>query len=110
MEALNQLCARHSYEQTLSLFGRTPIHKESIIEQGYSYNKSVSNLRRMLSKVGVSEKEFVVEYRTILQKSYYDDIPSKLTEYFKNKGIKNASKCMEQIDADYGMFSKFLIM
>ena len=109
MEALNQLCARHSYEQTLSLFGRTPIHKESIIEQGYSYNRSVSNLRSMIKEIGVSEKEFVKKFRSILQESYYDDIQATLAEYFKSKGIINAEECIEHLYAAQKEFAELLM-
>ncbi|MEE1121162.1 MAG: hypothetical protein UHT92_05720 [Prevotella sp.] len=108
MEALNQLCARHSYEQTLSLFGRTPIYKDSIIEQGYSYNRSVSNLRSMIKEIGVSEKEFVKIFRSILQESYYDDIQATLAEYFKSKGIINAEECIKKLEKSEDVFQELL--
>lgn len=99
---------RHSYEQTLSLFGRTPIHKDSIIEQGYSYNRSVSNLRSMIKEIGVSEKEFVKKFRSILQESYYDDIQATLAEYFKSKCIINAEKCIKKLEKSEDVFQELL--
>lgn len=99
---------RHSYEQTLSLFGRTPIYKDSIIEQGYSYNRSVSNLRSMIKEIGVSEKEFVKIFRSILQESYYDDIQATLAEYFKGKGIIDAEECIKKLERSDDAFQELL--
>lgn len=62
----------------------------------------------MIKEIGVSEKEFVKKFRSILQESYYDDIQATLAEYFKSKGIINAEECIKKLEKSEDVFQELL--
>lgn len=62
----------------------------------------------MIKEIGVSEKEFVKKFRSILQESYYDDIQATLAEYFKGKGIINAEECIKKLERSDDAFQELL--
>ena len=58
-ETINQLVARNTYGDFLSNWSRKPLFHKQVIEQGYSYNYPLQNLKKLLSKVNVDEQEFL---------------------------------------------------
>lgn len=108
MEAMNQLVARHSYEQTMAKFGVTPAHKGEIIERGFGYNNSVTNLRELFKVAGLEEKKAVAHLRTQLLNGYYDDFQDYLIRYLSKRGISDAETLVRRISAEPEDFLQML--
>lgn len=107
VEATNQLCARHSYEQTLKKFGYKPTHKQEIIEGGLGYNYAVTNLRTIIKRANMNEEEAVALFRMPLLKKRYNNLEICLEKFFKSKGIDNIKYLFEHITDDPNEFALF---
>ena len=58
-ETINQLIVRNSYGELLANWGRKPLFVKQIMEQGHSYNYTLQNLRKLLSKANIDESDFI---------------------------------------------------
>ena len=64
------------------------MHEEWILRNGHAYNDSVSNLRALLKKAGINEKEFVKRAEIILMQDYTGidkEIENLLTKMYRGK-------------------------
>jgi hypothetical protein len=71
-ETINQLVARKTYPDFLKRLGGTAQHAEWVLDNGYAYNYSVTNLRKILSTLNIDEDIFVDKANKILMKDYTD--------------------------------------
>lgn len=106
-ETVNQLVARHSYNDLLKQLGSSAKHKAWVLDNGYGYKEMVSNLRALISKAGINEKAFVREANKILMEDY-TDIDVKIRGLLKRmyKGNKDVEGVFDMIEIDN--FSRFL--
>lgn len=109
-ETVNQLVARHSYDNLLKQLGGIAKHKKWILDNGYGYKETVSNLRSLISKAGINEKAFVREANKILMEDY-TDIDVKIRGLLQRmyKGTKNVGEAFDKIEIkDFSRFLKIL--
>jgi len=106
-ETVNQLVARHSYNDLLKQLGSSAKHKAWVLDNGYGYKEMVSNLRALISKAGINEKAFVREANKVLMEDY-TDIDVKIKGLLKRmyKGDKDVARVFDMIEVDN--FSRFL--
>ena len=105
-ETINQLIARNSYGELLANWGRKPLFVKQIMEQGHSYNYTLQNLRKLLSKANIDESDFIKKANKAIMKDYTDidvKINSILTTMYKGKKkwiIKDIFNFIEMKDFD----------
>ena len=105
-ETINQLIARNSYGKLLGNWGRKPLYAKEIMEQGYGYNGTLQNLRKLLSKANIDETDFFEKANKVIMKDYTDidiKINSILTKMYKGKkkwAIKEIFNFIEMKDFD----------
>ena len=105
-ETINQLIARNSYGKLLANWGRKPLYAKEIMEQGYGYNGTLQNLRKLLSKANIDETDFFEKANKVIMKDYTDidiKINSILTKMYKGKkkwAIKEIFNFIEMKDFD----------
>lgn len=83
-ENINQYVARSSYGDFLKQLGRDPIHAEAIMTNGYSYNYTLQNLRKILDKAKIKEADFLKEAEKILMNDY-TNIDEKIGKILSSK-------------------------
>ena len=105
-ETINQLIVRNSYGELLANWGRKPLFAKQIMEQEHSYNYTLHNLRKLLSKANIDESDFIKKANKAIMKDYTDidvKINSILTTMYKGKKkwiIKDIFNFIEMKDFD----------
>lgn len=97
-ENINQYIARSSYGDFLRQLGRDPIHTEAIMTNGYSYNYTLQNLRKILDKAKIKETDFLKEAEDVLMNDY-TDIDEKIGKILKQMvGENNKSNVVDVLN------------
>ncbi len=78
MEVINQFCARMSYRPFVQSLGGKATHSDSIILNGYGYQKSLNNFYSLLSQIGVSRVKAYKHFKDMIINSQYENIREKL--------------------------------
>ena len=100
-ETINQLVARNTYGDFLSNWGRKPLFHKQILEQGYSYNYPLQNLRKLLSKVNINEQEFLKKASKEIMKDYTNidvKISNILSTMYHGKDKWKISRVFNEIE------------
>lgn len=94
VETANQLVARHTYDSFMKKFNVSPLHKNNILENGYGYSSTVTNLRKLLKKANIDENKFTQRAMKLLMKDYAHFDEKLFTELSKmyTKSHKQALK------------------
>jgi SPP1 gp7 family putative phage head morphogenesis protein len=72
MEATNQLYARHTYDNFLSQLGVSARFSGKILEGGYGYRPQVKNLRFLINRLGLVERETAESLHLLLDSDWSD--------------------------------------
>jgi len=69
MECLNQFTARHTYPGFVKELGGKAAHQAKIVSDGYGYGQYLKNFRRLLSELGIKEKDVIGDISKIALES-----------------------------------------
>ena len=103
-ETINQLVARHTYKGFIRELGGKGKHQKWIMENGYGYGVTVSNLRLILQRAGLDEKKFVAEANNILMEDYTNinqkigDLLVEMNDMKKKKKLDNIRAIFNSIE------------
>ncbi|MDR1593291.1 MAG: hypothetical protein LBS43_02245 [Prevotellaceae bacterium] len=111
-ETINQLVARKTYPGFLKRLGGTAQHTEWVLDNGYAYNYTVTNLRKILSKLNIDEDVFVYKANESLMNDYTDfdeKIKNLLVKMGKRKDSWKVIQTYKNIDnKDFEHYLKIL--
>lgn len=108
-ETINQLTARHTYNDFLKYFNAKPLHYEWVLDNGFGYNATIINLRKILEKASIDEKSFIKKASDILMQDYKNidiKISELLQKMYKNKG--DISYVFKFLELDFTNFEHYL--
>lgn len=89
METTNQLVARFTYNVFMKHLGGIARHQKWVVENGYGYAATVTNLIKLLKRAGISTNSFIKEALPLLLDDYanFDNKTiSILKKLYKGKG------------------------
>lgn len=104
LETTNQYVARKTYPKFLSQLGGEAANQEWILKNGYGYNKTVSNMRSLVLKLGIDETKFIEQAKNVLINKSYGDIDKNILDVMLNMKMtgtkRDVSFLIEMIERD----------
>ena len=92
METVNQFCARRSYGQLVKSLGGKLYNKKEILENGYGYQRWVSNFGKILKRCNISQSSAHAYLKDKILTTPYEDMREVVVEMLVNRsGIKRQS-------------------
>ena len=111
MEVINQFCARMSYRSFVHSLGGKATHSNSVILNGYGYQKTLNNFYSLLSQIGVSRVKAYKHFKDMIMRVPYENIQGELINFITSNGkydLKDVENIVSAIRFDSTKFKTCL--